>query len=78
MNGVSPIITRGGLTFVDQGLGFTTSSLWARALFSELRPVPLASGALALGYFHCVTGMLRGGLTVLPKVRTLSEIPDER
>ena len=37
-----------------------------------------ASGALALGYFHCVTGMLRGGLTVLPKVRTLSEIPDER
>src|SRR6478736_652746 len=37
-----------------------------------------ASGALALGYFHCVTGMLRGGLTLLPKVRALSEIPDER
>jgi hypothetical protein len=36
------------------------------------------SGALAQGYFHCVTGLLRGGLTLLPKVRALSEIPDER
>lgn len=37
-----------------------------------------AGGALAHGYFQCVTGVLRGGLAALPQVRAVSEIPDER
>lgn len=35
-------------------------------------------GVLAHGYWQSMTGVLRGGLALLPEVRRISEIPDER
>ncbi len=35
-------------------------------------------GVIAYGYWQTITGVMRGGLSLLPPVRTLSEIPDER
>jgi Mg/Co/Ni transporter MgtE len=37
-----------------------------------------AANVLAGGYWQCVTGVLRGALGLLPPVRALSEIPNER
>jgi Mg/Co/Ni transporter MgtE len=35
-------------------------------------------GVIAYGYWQTITGVMRGGLSLLPPVRRLSEIPDER
>ena len=40
--------------------------------------VASAAGALANGYWQGVITVLNGGLGLLPPVRSLAEIPDER
>jgi Mg/Co/Ni transporter MgtE len=74
---VLPVTTRLG-TFIGLLRHERLQSIHDQDAASRGATVSSASGALAQGYFHCVTGVLRGALTLLPKVRTLSEIPDER
>jgi Mg/Co/Ni transporter MgtE len=74
---VLPVTTRLG-TFIGLLRHERLQQIYEQDAASRGATISSAGGALAQGYFQCVTAVLRGGLTVLPKVRALSEIPDER
>jgi magnesium transporter len=74
---VLPVTTRLG-TFIGLLRHERLQQVYEQDAASRGASISSAGGAIARGYFQCVTGMLRGGLALLPKVRPLSEIPDER
>ena len=74
---VLPVTTRLG-TFIGLLRHERLQQVYDQDVASRGASISSAGGAVARGYFQCVTGMLRGGLALLPKVRPLSEIPDER
>lgn len=74
---VLPVTTRMG-TFIGLLRHERLQQIYDQDVASRGASISSAGGALARGYFNFLTGVLRAGLTALPKVRPISEIPDER
>ncbi len=74
---VLPVTTRFG-TFIGLMRHERLQQVYEMDQASRGTATPSVGTVLAGGYWQCVTGVLRGGLSLLPPARTLAEIPDER
>jgi magnesium transporter len=74
---VLPVTTRLG-SFIGMLHHERLRQVYEQDVASRGKDVASASGALANGYWQGVTGVLRGALGLLPPVRSVAEIPDER
>jgi Mg/Co/Ni transporter MgtE len=74
---VLPVTTRLGI-FIGMLHHERLQQVYEQDRSSRGADVASASGALAHGYWQGVTGVLRGGLRLLPPVRSVAEISDER
>jgi Mg/Co/Ni transporter MgtE len=74
---VLPVTTRLG-SFIGMLHHARLRQVYEQDIASRGKDVASASGALANGYWQGVTGVLRAALGLLPPVRSVAEIPDER
>lgn len=74
---VLPVTTRLGV-FIGMLHHERLRQVYEQDVASRGADIASASGALAHGYWQGVTGVLRGALQLLPPVRSVAEIPDER
>lgn len=74
---VLPVTTRLGV-FIGMLHHERLRQVYEQDLASRGADVASASGAMAHGYWQGVTGVLKASLSLLPPVRSLAEIPDER
>jgi Mg/Co/Ni transporter MgtE len=74
---VLPVTTRLGI-FIGMLHHERLRQVYEQDVASRGADVASASGAVAHGYWQGVTGVLRAALGLLPPVRSVAEIPDER